>query len=239
LHERIPPLRQKVGGKRSPSPWVMLFIWLFFLGMFLVLFLRSPLLKIQHITIKGNHLLPTKEIIKAVQFQRGQPYFLVDEAQFTQKIERLPGIHKVEVSKQFPNQLQIQVQEYSILAYVERSDQMLIPLLSNGQLMHQYPQGTRVFTRPVLTPEELTPTMVQAFKQLTHLPSQLRRLIIDVSELSADSGQVMLTTNYHHRLIVRADEIQTKVPLYASFQKHPPGTLYLLTSIWFEKEPSL
>lgn len=238
MHERIPPLRQKVGGKRSPSPWVLLFIWLFFLGMFLVLFFRSPLLKMQQIAIKGNHLLPTKEIAKAVQSQHGQPYFLVDETQLAQKIERLPGIHKVEVSKQFPNQLQIQVQEYSVLAYVERSDQLLIPLLSNGQLMHQYPQRARVLTQPVLTPEELTPTMVQAFKQITHLPAQLRRLIMDVSELSAASGQVMLTTSHHHRLIVRADEIQTKVPLYASFQKHPPGTLYLLTSIWFEKEPS-
>lgn len=239
MQERIPPLRQKVGGKRSPSPWVLLFIWLFFLGMLLVLFLRTPLLKIQHIAIKGNHLLPTKEIAKVVQFQRGQPYFLVDESQLAQKIERLPGIHKVEVSKQFPNQLQIQVQEYSVLAYVERSDQLLVPLLSNGQLMHQYPQYARVSTQPVLTPDELTPTMIQAFKQLTHLPIQLRRLIVDVSELTAASGQVMLTTSHHHRLIVRADEIREKVPLYASFQKHPPGTLYLLTSIWFEKEPPL
>lgn len=238
MRERIPPLRQKIGGKRSPSPWVLLFIWLFFLGMFLVLLLHSPLLKIQHIVIKGNHLLPTKAIVQVVQPQRGQAYFLVHEAQLAQKIQRLPGIHKVEVNKQFPNQLQIQVHEYPVLAYVERADQLLIPLLSNGQLLRQYPQRSRDFSRPILTPEELTPTMYQAFKQLTHLPVQLRRLIVNVRELSANSGQVMLTTHHHHRLIVRANEIQTKVPLYTSFQKHPPGTLYLLTSIWFEKEPS-
>jgi len=236
MHERVPPYRSRVGKKRSPSPWAVGFIFLFFTGMLLILFFRSPLSKIEQIEIRGHRLLSVQEILEQTEVKKGSSYFLIHEDDLKTKLLQLPEVERVQVVKRFPHHLYINIREKETVAAFQNHRQERFPLLSDGTVLTK--KRAKVLEDvPVFSGWSLShPTMRQAAQKLGQLPRDIRRHLVSIQPVPSQRDQVEIQSGLQHRIVVRASELSEKMRYYPSFYHHPPGTLFLLESIWFQPE---
>lgn len=206
------------------------------MGMLLLLLFRSPLLHIKQVEIQGNQLVSKREIIELASYHKGQSYFSIDEQQIRAKIAQVPEVQAVTVSTIFPNHLYIRVQEYPTVAYVKRPDQSMAPLLSSGMILKHRAQYSIMTELPVIPEIRLNQTLLRAIRQIANAPKPIRDSIMDIEQVPRKADQVVISTRNHHQIFIRSHEITKKIQLYSSFQKHPPGKLYLLTSVWFHED---
>lgn len=237
MEGRVPAFRSRVGKKRSPSPWAFGFIFLFFMGTLLVLFLRSPLSEIERIEITGHHLVSEREILTKTRFAKGISYFRISSASAEQALETLPEIKKAEVKKVFPNKVYIHVQEKPLIAFLRAKDQQLYPILADGSTLVHRPITVKTPGKPTFEGWMLpNSTFELAVKQISALPAAIQREMEIVKPVSEHPDQVEIWSTRHHLIYVRASDLTKKMSYYPSFQRHPRGTLYLLESIWFSPE---
>jgi cell division protein FtsQ len=234
LEGRVPSIRMAVEKRGSPSPWMVGFIFLFFVGMLLILFFRSPLSLIEQIHIKGNHLLTEHEILTKTDLKKGASYFLVSRSQVEHRLKSLPEIAEVQVTKSFPHQIYIQVKEKPLIALLKTKEERLVPLLADGtvlqhRILSSFHQAVPVFERWT----HPSPTLTETAKQLAHLPESIRREIVMVEPVSTREDQVKLQSKRGHSIRVRVVNLQKMMSYYPFFLHHPPGNLYLLESVWF------
>ncbi|KPC74846.1 hypothetical protein ADL26_10575 [Thermoactinomyces vulgaris] len=237
MDERIPHFRSRVGRRRSPAPWLFVFIFVFFLGMLFILFLRSPLSKIETIHISGHHLVKADEILAKTRMKKGISYFSIDGARAEQALMQLPEVKRASVVTRFPNQVYIRVEEWPPVAIFETNDQKLLPILSNGTILAARPYLTSRPHQPIFRGwARMNPTFTSAVKQIARLPEPIRKKFVTISPAATDAEQVEIQSDRQHRIYVRAKELADKCQYYPSFYQHPPGAIYLLESIWFAPE---
>lgn len=233
--ERVPPFRIRV-ERKAPSLWAVLFIFLFFIGILFVLFLRSPLSHISKITISGNQNLTKQEILQQSGIRLGMSFFGVDTKDVESNLHQVSAIKQATMDKHFPSTISIQVTEYPVIAYID-DEQALIPLLANGAFLPTHPATSMLRTMPIFegwSEEEA------AFSKLTSqfalLPASTRSQILTVRPLDDKPAYVVLWTRQEHKVEVRIDQLAERMKLYPKFLNQPPGTVHLLDSIWFTPE---
>ncbi|MGA9175045.1 MAG: FtsQ-type POTRA domain-containing protein [Thermoactinomyces sp.] len=231
--ERVPPFRSRVGKRRSPAPWMFAFIFLFFTGMFIVLFLRSPLSKIERIEIVGNHLVSPEEIIGKTKISKGISYFGVSSNHIEKSLESMPEIKNATVTTEFPDKIYIQVEEKTPVAMFRSNDQQLLPILSDGTILIHRPSSDKQMGPVFEGWKRSDLTLRQAVVQLAKLPVSIRKECDAIRPVPGQTDQVEIFSKRHHRIFVRVSNLSEMMLYYPSFYKHPQGTLFLLESIWF------
>ncbi|TCS94623.1 cell division protein FtsQ/DivIB [Hazenella coriacea] len=231
---RVPSFRSRAGKKRPPSPWAFVFIFLFFMGMLLVLFLQSPLSKIQSIEVTGHSLLTEQEILKTAQLAKGKSYFSTSQSQVEAALIALPEVDKVTIKKSFPNEVYIEVKEKKIIAAFQTSSkQQFHPILSDGMVLTKRkvsdPKDVLVFVGW----NQKDQMFKQAVKQVAALPSSMTSELMTIQPVQDHPDQVEIQSKHGHQIFVRISDLHLKMGYYPSFSRHPHGTLYLLESIWF------
>jgi cell division protein FtsQ len=233
VDERIPPFRNRIGKKRSPSPWILAFIFLFFMGALFAIFLRSPLSKIKEIEISGNQLVSTETILKKARLQKGVSFFGVQPGEIANQIRTIPEVRHAEVKKSFPDKVTILVREKPVVGWVETKDQKHLPILSDGTIL-PHRQLSFKYDRILFKGWDLAhPMLQQTVQEIGKIPPMIQRSIKEVRPVPKHQDQVEILTGYQHRIFVRVEDLAQKMNYYPSFSKHPQGTLYLLESIWF------
>lgn len=234
MEGRIPVMRQRVGKRRPASPIVFGFIVLFFVGVLIVLFLRSPLSIVTKIQVTGNHLLSREEVLHTAEIAEGDSYFGFSSGGVQDALASLPEVKQVEVEKVFPNQVYIRIQEHTVTAVYRTPQYQFLPVLEDGSVLTQRPLSSGSTSYPVFTGWAIkNPTFIEASKQMALVPVKIRSQLVIVQPIAQEKDQVEILTQEHHVIFVRASELGTKLKLYAQFLKKPPGTLNLLNSIWF------
>jgi len=234
LAERVPPFRIKVRDKRSLSPWIYVIIFLLFMGILLVLFFQSSLNRIEDIHIHGNHLVSKKQILKVSNLHQSGSFFYASSSRIKNKLEQIPGIQHANVEKAFPNRIKISIKEFPVIAYIQRDDGWFVPVLWNGEMLRDHPQGDLIQTMPIIEQKDRTNKTVQlALRNLLSVKKQIRTDIEFVHAVPEHQDQVRLISRYDHQIYIRAKDLHAKLIYYPQFRNHPPGVLYLLQSIWF------
>lgn len=237
LDERVPPLRIKVGYKRSLSPWIFAIIFVFLMGILLVLFLLSPFGRVEHLHIEGNRLLTEKEILQIIRLQKGSPHFHFNLSQAKHQLEKCPEIQHVEIKRSFPSKIYIRVKEFPVVAVMQRKDGQFAPVLSNGAILPHRRTTDMVDSGPVIEQKDYANSTLQlALRNFVHVPKKIRKEIEWIHLVKNRPDQVMLLSKNRHQIYVRANELHQKLLYYPFFQKHPEGKLYLLQGIWFSPE---
>ncbi|MGA8943191.1 MAG: FtsQ-type POTRA domain-containing protein [Thermoactinomyces sp.] len=233
VDEQIPPFRNRVGKKRSPSPWIYAFIFLFFTGTLFAIFLRSPLSKIEKIEVTGNRLVPAGEILARAQLKKGVSFFGVQTGDVVERLSALPEIEQVKVDKSFPDKVLISIREKELAAWLETRGQKRVPILSDGTILSHrlsaFPQNRIVFTDW----NHSDPNLKPAVQEIVKLPETVKRSVRKVKPVPDHKDQVEIWTDRQHRIFVRVEDLSQKMSYYPSFFNHPRGTLFLLESIWF------
>ncbi|WP_044642484.1 cell division protein FtsQ/DivIB [Risungbinella massiliensis] len=237
MEERVPPFRTRMMGKSSTSPWAKVLVFLFFVGLVSLLFLRSPYSKISEIQVTGTHLLTTQDVLTRMKTKVGDSYFRVSEREIQKGVLTLPEVKEVHVTKSFPAKLEVNVTEHAIIAHYRTLDNRLYPILASGVILLQRPIVET--TASLVTLEGFppnSPLLNQAVREFSLLPAAKRELFWKMEPQPGRSDQLILLTKNHHKIIARVDDFHQKIQYYEPFQKEPPGTIYLLESVWFSPD---
>lgn len=236
MDRRVPPLRPSNHGRNPSSVAAIFFIFLFFVGSCVILFLKSPLSEIREIKIEGNRLVSDRDVLKSIHLMKGDSYFRWDAQQAEKSLQSLPEIRSAFVNKMFPGKVSIRVKEVKWVGYWSHGDQ-IYPLLSDGSVLKQHPWEKEV-DRPLVRGFDQDRKRALVAKGLSQLPSEVLSEISEVQpgDDTTYANLVKIYTRQNHLIRVRARDIGKKVKHYARFKDRPPGTLNLLKSHWFVPE---
>ncbi|HIA7006877.1 TPA: cell division protein FtsQ/DivIB, partial [Staphylococcus aureus] len=100
----------------------------------ILIYMFSPLSKIAHVNINGNNHVSTSKINKVLGVKNDSRMYTFSKKNAINDLEENPLIKSVEIHKQLPNTLNVDITENEIIALVKYKGKYL-PLLENGKLL--------------------------------------------------------------------------------------------------------
>ncbi|TXC92048.1 FtsQ-type POTRA domain-containing protein [Metabacillus litoralis] len=182
LEDRIPKLQQQ--RKHKTNRRLISFLSIFFLLILLVIYFQSPLSKVSRITVSGNNYVTSGEIIEMSGISKSTGFWNINSDNVKEKIEKHLQIKKVEIQKQVPNYIFLQVEEFESVAYLEKAG-AYFPILENGQALQD-----QVVTTPADAPilinwksneeieelvselKKISPTITNSISEIHHTPGK-------------------------------------------------------------------
>lgn len=79
----------------------------------------SSVLGVNQVDVEGNEFVTDAQVRQLVQVDDGEPLARVDIAAVASRIEELPAVKSVDVSRKWPNSLLVQVRERSVVAVIQ------------------------------------------------------------------------------------------------------------------------
>src|SRR5699024_6967800 len=96
--------------------------------------LQSPLSHIRHVDIQGNHALTEDEVIAESGLTKGDNIWMLNDTKAKENIEQHPLIKSVSVKRKLPQTVEVDVDEYKIVGYIEQ-DETYYRILEDGELV--------------------------------------------------------------------------------------------------------
>ena len=134
IEDRIPKLKQM--RKRKANRRLIGLLVVFFLLIFSIIYLQSPLSRIQSIRVDGNKHLSDSEVIKQSELEIEDNIWEIKRNKVEAMLKKHPEIKDVRLQKKFPNHVIIKVSEYEHTAYVQNGKEYY-PVLSNGKILEK------------------------------------------------------------------------------------------------------
>lgn len=101
----------------------------------IIVYLQTPISKVSTISVTGNENVSKKEIIDLSDINSGDTEFWsLDKQKTEKKIQQNKLVKKAEISKSLPNKINIAIEEYKAIAYLEKDD-VYYEVLENGSVL--------------------------------------------------------------------------------------------------------
>lgn len=97
---------------------------------------------VKEINFEGNSLVSEAELEERIGFSTGDKMFSISAGKAEENVELLPVIEDVSVSRDWPNGITVNVNEYKAIAYIN-SDTLYFPVLENSRIQRGYPTAPR------------------------------------------------------------------------------------------------
>src|SRR3954471_9776877 len=132
LEDRIPKLKEQ--RRRKANRRLIILLFLFFTMIAVVAYVQSPLSHVKKVTVKGNELLSTNEVIKTSTISTKTNIWSVRKNIAAKNLEKMNVIKKAEVKIKWPNTVMIEIEERNKIAYI-KSDKSYYPVMENGMVL--------------------------------------------------------------------------------------------------------
>ncbi len=148
------------------------------------LLLASPWLKVDGITVEGNTRLTAQRVQIAVGVPPGTPLARVDTGAVERRVQRLPAVESVEVTRSWPDTLVVTVKErHAVVGVLDRGTWTLVDRdgVAFGSAT-ALPEGAVRLQVRALGPDD--PSTRAALAVLAELPQGLRSRVVVVRAAS-------------------------------------------------------
>lgn len=198
------------------------FLVVFTLAFFVLLYYASPLSNLNEVLISGNEQLSAQAVEKTAHFQPGErlwhQYF--DRKQVAQKLEKTyPEIQSVSIHLRHLNDLEIDIKEYPVVAYMIVNKIKYAPILSNGVILKE---TTKKKPNRVLYAKFKEGKFFQAvIASYDQVPKEVRQLIEQVTSTPTKSNPELVTLYMKdgNQVKVNGTEMAEKLPYYPQIAK--------------------
>jgi cell division protein FtsQ len=239
--ERIPQIKEK-SKKQKTSLLIMLLILLFFLLILFVIYLQSPLSKLQQVDVMGASIFTNEQLIELAGLEIGGSYYNIRTSAVKNRIERLVEIEQAEVTRIWPNHLKIDVKEHPITSFWIENNQ-LYPVLISGHIILHRPWNNGRVTQPVLTYWPSKDGLVELNRELDKLPQPVIDRIseITLTPIESDPYRLSLFMTDGFEVITSIRKFAENMVWYPQFVQQVQaegkrdGTFFLLDGKWFEE----
>lgn len=209
------PVIQKPPVKKKSNRKLVTLVVLFFLIVFMFLFLRSSLSKINTIEIVGNELVAQDQIRQALEVKSGDSYFLFRVSKAAKELKKISSLQQVRVTKHFPSVIRVEVMEYPRVAFQLSDDGKLGAVLSNSNLVPIDDQKIPM-DKPLLTGwKDGDPLKQKLCEILATIPDPY---MSDISEIIPDPSpawddRIKIYTRSQFQVSTRVQLLSAKMPL--------------------------
>lgn len=158
-------------------------------GVWLIFF--SSVLAVTGVDVEGNRLLSEEEIARAAAVPTGEPLARADLDAIRARVEALPAVESVDVSRQWPDQVRVEVDEREAVAVVVLDDRYR-GLDANGVVFRDYPRPPRGLPVIRIAPDTRGEAMAEGAAVVGVLPAEITRQIEYVELVTVDEISLQL-----------------------------------------------
>ncbi|GAA0294272.1 cell division protein FtsQ [Gracilibacillus halotolerans] len=177
LEDRIPKLKQE--RRKRANRKLIIYLTIFFLLIFIVVYLQSPLSTVQEIKITGNNWVEEQEVKEVAQLEGTENFWEISTKEIEQQLATLPTIQSVNVRRSFPHILVINIEEWAHVGYVQIEEE-LKPLLENGNVLDHVSERNQFSDLPFIYGVEDNDTLNELANQLSEMPTFISDLISEI-----------------------------------------------------------
>ncbi|RYM07313.1 FtsQ-type POTRA domain-containing protein [Sporolactobacillus sp. THM7-7] len=237
LEDRLPQLKKE--RKQKANRRFAFYASVFFLLILIVVYVQSPLSKVQDITVSGQQLVDSGKVISASGISADTHVWDIRAEDAEKRIEKLPTVQKASVRSHFPNRVTIRIQEYKRKAYLYKGGGY-VPILQNGTMLKKIPNGKLPVDAPVLFGFNHPSALKTIAEGLGKIPQQVIHSISDIHYISKPPGEdnLLLYMNDGNRVVASTDTFEKNITLYPEIADHlpengPRGTIHLSVGSYF------
>lgn len=241
IEDRIPKLKQE--RRKKTNRRIMILLFLFFLLILSILYFRSPWSKVGSITVRGNHLIATEDIIQVSGVTADTVVINIDKDELLAKIKAIPEIKTADLSLTLPNHLQITVDEYEILGVLANGDENQV-LLENG-LLAIWNDHHRELDVPILIGFHDEKVLDLLAGQLAALATEVKNSISEMIFTPKETDPLAVTLYMNDGFEVRAtlrsfaERMNYYPDLISQLDPEEKGVLDLEVGLFFKSYESL
>lgn len=241
LEDRIPKLKEQ--RRKKTNRRFILYITIFFILILVIVYFQSPLSRIDHININGNHFTSKDLIVKKTELASHPHYWDVSTKKIKALVESIPTIKSAKVSKSFPNTITIQITEVQRVAYLDKNG-IFYPVMQNGSLRKALNGKELPVNAPILMNWNDKPGLSLMANQLSHTPPAILHAISEI-HLSANdpsNDTLVLYMNNGLKVIANVSSFSVNMKAYpeiaAKLKPGTKGTVHLQVGAYFEPAKS-
>lgn len=238
--ERVPALTKDHKKKKRGTRILLILGWTFLLGLSVLIFFRSPLSKIDSITIKGNEMVEETQIIEMAKIAKGESFFSVDPSEIQSVLMTLPEMKEVSVHREFPGKVFIDIVEHRHVAFMLEPDNKIIPILENGMRLENRQWDDRVIDKPILRKWKDPALLSKLSEELIKLePLVLHAISEIVPAVAEDPQRLILYMKDGYEVHTSVRHFAKNMSWYPSFvanlkqEGKDKGKIMLLDGKWF------
>ncbi|ULG72798.1 cell division protein FtsQ/DivIB [Macrococcus brunensis] len=134
--ERLKQLKQGGRQKRKRKHRIQFAIFMTVIALvtLILLYMFTGISYVKDVKIEGNHLITNKKVSEILNIGDKSRIYTLPVSEMEQNLRLQDGVKKVEISRHFPNQVNVKIQEYALRAIIaDGSDYR--PVLENGQIL--------------------------------------------------------------------------------------------------------
>ena len=242
IEDRIPKLKQE--RRKKTNRRIMILLILFTLLILSILYFRSSWSKVGSITVQGNQLITSEEIIQESGLTRETVILDIDKKEVLARITAIPEIKTANLSLSFPNHLHITVEEYEILGILANQEENQV-LLENGTLATWTAQHHRELDMPILigfNDEEVVELVCRQLSALTdEVKNSISEMIFTPKETDPLAITLYMNDGYEVRATLRsfAEKMNYYPDLVSQLDPEEKGVLDLEVGLFFKSYESL
>lgn len=134
LEDRIPKLKEE--RKQRANRRLIFYLSIFFILLLTVIYFQSPLSDVKNIRIEGNRYVTNEQIIEVSQLNDRTSFWNIDRQKIEENLKSIIEISEVKVKRKFPNTVEINVKEYTRVAYLTEESKYF-PILASGEILEE------------------------------------------------------------------------------------------------------
>lgn len=177
IEERIPQLKQ--ARKKKANRRLIFYLSIFFVLISIIVYLQSPLSHVHSIEVTGNKALSDKEVVQKSSLTTNTNIWMIDESKIKKMLNKNPIIESVQVNKQLPWTVELEIDEYNSVGYVKR-DGFYYPILGNGKVLTKLKRKSTNGDAPLLIDFNDESKLNKMTDELKKLPQNIRSLISEI-----------------------------------------------------------
>lgn len=190
LEDRVPKLKQH---RRKKANRRLIFLLLIFFSLIAcVAYIQSPLSKVKSIQVSGQGFYTEEQIITQSGLNQKQNIWNIDKKLIDERVRELPEVKKVKVTVQFPNTVQLIIEEYKRMAYFAK-ETSFYPVLENGRILTNQKLGQLPVNAPILKEFSEGKALEEMIISLKELPLEVVNSISEIHHTPKETDQYHIT----------------------------------------------
>ena len=187
------------------------------------LYFLTPLATMKTIEFTGNKVVSQEELKSSSKVDQRDYTVTVykNRHHYEQNLKASsPWIENVEMTYQFPLTFKIDVQEYSILGYLQK-DSKYYPILTSGEYVKNEVAADSLPEERMDVTFSDTGLIKEFVQQLKNVPNSIKQSMrrVDLTPSKVTEDLVTITMSDEHQILVPISHIAKKLPYYAGI--HP------------------
>lgn len=179
----------------------------------ILLYMFTPLSKISNVNVKGNNNVSTSKIKKELNVTSRSRMYTFSKNKAIRNLKQNPLIKEVDIHKQLPNTLTVNVTEYQIVG-LEKNKDKYVPIIEDGKELTEYKDEVS-HDGPIIDGFK-GDKKTRIIKALSEMSPKVRNLIAEVSYAPTKNKQsrIKIFTKDNMQVIGDITTIADKMQYY-------------------------